>query len=1510
MNYKKYMIHHSRGKSDTNFYQEKTLLNGAYSSIIVLRGTLFKYIENKVSKNLNRSQIMNDFKRYSQDSVLINVTKQSMNKSSLTSNDEDYHSKINSTDDSDILLSLLEKILLFKKELDLYFFRDKLRCLKFHLNNIAEIIIKNIEDLQNRIITKCPQIKEDDNDSIIYLLNNLSDIIKLFIETKPRDFYREIKDAIINQWEKNHRKIIDYYNLIEQKSTENDENNLDSKIVINFLIENKSKITTFLSEITQGFLFSVSKLFYEMDYYSLIISSTVFKIFYGIMAYMDDNKIKKNQDASSFENSIQNEALHIICHIVDLAGVFSRNNQDFNNIDNGGLNSMSKFILNNLNELIPKCKGIKVPENEIQIKNSLFKKIYRAKFYKCYLQRYKKYPDNQLLKIFHLFYNSKFIFWKSTLFELDDKKHNNFCCRICEKKVPLNEIILHTYYCNEQKQFYEKMNQIKIRFKYCINLLEHYVNELINELNITKNNADNDTKKPETYQKKLRCFSEIIKFLSKNDKEYENESIDFMKNLIKMFNFENDKSLNYYEEKPQKLPYIIYMSYLCIFLYITNKSYQFSESELNEIFGGFFNCLIQKMMNVLFLLYIQKTKAKSNIMKQINDNIIHENILNKDDKKLTIKQMNYESDLTLANFGKNSYNEFTQKTKKKSRSFTQLIYDFKRRLSINSLIGINNKNNINNSNYYSISTKSNTCVNSFYNNNYNNEKNYVNSNNSSFSNKFQKYRKRRRKTVKLINSDDKILNYKEKDDNLQYIFNSNIKAPRKNYNNEIINDELNFKNETINYTIDNKLNNLINDQEKEKVEDSIILNESCNTFLMNESEYGDETCSIFNDTMLNGNSIMNTGRKKFSKIRSNFKKRKTAKFEKTKLYRLKRKFGPTKLSLFSTNNNPNFDNDVNDILIDFEEEEEEDDDDIIDEIETSKNDIHYENDSLENYSKEFYELNFDLDNEMMKFIFQKKFSIVYGELMKNISENKNNDTEIINNAIIIKKRLYNSTEDINIHHMLNNKIDFNYEIKNGHLLKKKKKLDKINTISEKESQENSSVNINTKDECVHSSASNKRVQQLANNILKQKSIEQKNDSEKMSGFKFIFPIAKGGYGSVALYQKIVTGDYYAIKAVDINCMKQRKLSSTLKREHAILAEMNSDYVVKSYFIFRGEKYYYYVMEYLPGEDVGDLLSKIVLKKSTIQLILAETLLAVLYLHKIGIIHHDIKPENILISKEGHFKLSDFGLSKTLKNKKNQSKKNVKKLQDFIDFNEESSSDFEDDEDDDDNRALGTLDYMAPELFTDEYPIGGEIDYWAIGVMIFELFTNKVPFQGQSQDETKNNIIEMKIDWEPLLNDEIKKNYKDIDVAIDLIKKFLLRDPSDRWGDDNFNEIKQHPFFKDFNWDKIKEIRDPQVMYCIKKIVQANNEKIKKLNMKNKLEKNDSPKGKNTNENNNGDFPLLIDINLTENEENVKFTERLDNLNKKNNELIQRKFNRKEFNIKDSKNRISLLMDLE
>ena len=127
------------------------------------------------------------------------------------------------------------------------------------------------------------------------------------------------------------------------------------------------------------------------------------------------------------------------------------------------------------------------------------------------------------------------------------------------------------------------------------------------------------------------------------------------------------------------------------------------------------------------------------------------------------------------------------------------------------------------------------------------------------------------------------------------------------------------------------------------------------------------------------------------------------------------------------------------------------------------------------------------------------------------------------------------------------------------------------------------------------------------------------------------PIAKGGYGSVGLYKNVATSDTYAIKTVDIKNMKEKKLSSSLKNEQNILKEINNDYVVNSYFIFQDKKNYYFVMEYLPGGDVYTLLSKNNLPKKTIQLIVAETILAVNYLHSLLIIHHEIKPENILIS---------------------------------------------------------------------------------------------------------------------------------------------------------------------------------------------------------------------------------------------------------------------------------------
>ena len=425
----------------------------------------------------------------------------------------------------------------------------------------------------------------------------------------------------------------------------------------------------------------------------------------------------------------------------------------------------------------------------------------------------------------------------------------------------------------------------------------------------------------------------------------------------------------------------------------------------------------------------------------------------------------------------------------------------------------------------------------------------------------------------------------------------------------------------------------------------------------------------------------------------------------------------------------------------------------------------------------------------------------------------------------------------------------------------------------------------------------KNSQEEENNKSLNNSLLKSTDSgTKFSNFKLILPIAKGGYGTVGLYKKVSTGDLYTIKSVDINNMKEKKLSKTLQNERNIMKEISNDYIVTTYYLFKDKVNYYFVMEYLPGGDVYHLLSSIILPFSTIQLIVAETLLAVNYLHSKNIIHHDIKPENILISKTGHFKLSDFGLSKTLDEKgikiADEEHSSLGKS------SEDSSNKSVIDSEHDDNKIEGTLYYMSPELFTGEFPVDKTIDYWAIGIIIYELFTFKVPFEADNQDEAKKNIINYNINWDPIYSNEVLKHYKDnIDSAIDLIKKFIFYNPSQRWGDNDFDKIKNHEFFKGFDWTNIKSIKSSAVLTYLKKLVEQNNQKIKEFNKGNGGENNTN---------------IVCEENLTYDEDNKKFSQRIDNLQKRNNELIKMKFKKKEIKIEenDANTKRSLFFDLQ
>ena len=1559
MNYKLYKIHHSRGKSDTNFYQEQTILNGAYSSLKVLRVSIVNDLTYTCYRKKNRKSINK---------------KTEKNKSNSQSEDEQEKKEKN----EDKILTLIERVLLFKQELDEYFFENKIHLLKFHLNNILSIIIKNISDMQNELITAYPILKTS---NIFRLLGNFSDIASTFIETKTQDFYLEIKDTILDTLEQNRIQLKELFEKIEKSCNvntvkENEENNFSiehyelyyndesncknkEKIqeeniqnlqknlpaALKYLLKRKKDIMKFVTYMTQGILFSISRLFYDMDYYSIIISSLAFKIYYGIMHYINFSK-EQQDDLNHQEKKKQLKIYHLINHLIYLTFLFHKNKKTGKiSSFNGGLNSLSKYILNNFIEIASKCSVLRVPSLVKLEKETLFKIKYKTKFYKCYPQRYKKYKDNSLLRIFMLYYNSKLTFWKSVLIIPKPKDNKDIVtCRTCEKEIPLEDIYIHFGCCKEQQSFYDKMKLFKLKFDNYITNLDLYLSKLIISIN---------TKKKTIFSKGY-----LINSIIKNIQGYEIDETgeNFIKKLKKIYNYEREKSTDYYEKNPENLYFIVSMSYFSLMLYILNKIYKEPDQDLSDILGGVFCTLLQIFMNVNFLLYVKKSKTKNNMIK------FRKNKFN--NYKCNSKKDIIGDSFTLPESSKNNnFKNFEQSERilneellKSDLNIKQKIQKYKLKLSVNNMLLFNNSISISrsNTNYpqeinpdfivrsnkkkltMGITTKK-TKINSNKNsskllktyyepNNIKNHKYHsvgknrknhlsrtVNIFNKSFTDKrrnsynniynVNNYRKIGKRSILMLRRNScKAGIFPDNKKIMMKLISKNVKKIDKfrddNYN-EINSSYMSKSNSEISQ--DSLSNMNLNEPiiSKKDYSDSIGGNSECISRFNSREKTSDNSLNFLQHSNRESNSFQleykgdkKNNTQKMSKFGNNLSDMK-------KSGNSKEKKSTFKNSQKSQNNikdlSNNQDNKVNEaekidnnssddsystnekgnniFIHNFEEDEESEKSPLEEYSENSENHDDVDQNNIDNNNNK----NCDniQDNSASSGVIQIFPDVLEPEIIANIFTD-----------------LLKETQENNL-----NKDALTCSEENKKTKLKIKRQQTLNKLSSSKLVKFTDITVNLSP--IKRSRGNKLIDLSDDNSNK---IE---NQKRISKFKLILPIAKGGYGVVGLYKNVKTNDLYAIKTVDIKSMKEKHLSNTLNNERNILKQIDSQYLVNSYFIFKDKKNYYFVMEYLPGGDVYTLLSKNKLPKKTIQLIVAETILAVNYLHSIRIIHHDIKPENILITPKGHFKLSDFGLSKTVEDEWDSDSQVAGNLKNFVEFNKIGINLGDDREEN--KEAMGTLNYMAPELFTDKYPQGGGVDYWAIGILIFDLYSFSLPFEVSSQQVLRDNIIGLKIDWSKLINDDIIKAYGNINPAVDLIKHFLKENPKDRWGDKNLEEIKNHKFFEGFNWDDVDNIRNSTIKEYVKQRTIENNNKIKQRMIKEKAKEKEKEKSKDEIKTEDG-YPLSIEINLTESEEKYFFTERYDNLNKKNNEVIKKKIE-KEVNLKENISDL-MLIDLE
>jgi len=255
-------------------------------------------------------------------------------------------------------------------------------------------------------------------------------------------------------------------------------------------------------------------------------------------------------------------------------------------------------------------------------------------------------------------------------------------------------------------------------------------------------------------------------------------------------------------------------------------------------------------------------------------------------------------------------------------------------------------------------------------------------------------------------------------------------------------------------------------------------------------------------------------------------------------------------------------------------------------------------------------------------------------------------------------------------------------------------------------------------------------------------------------------IGTGTFARVNVCHHCVTRIKFALKSMSKReILRLRQVQHVLSEKH-ILSMVQHPNIIKAYATFSDSEHIHLLLEYVPGGELfGRLRESGRFSEKLTMFYAANIILALDYLHSHGIIFRDVKPENILVCSNGYLKIADFGFAKEIDSKTWS--------------------------------VCGTPEYIAPEIML-KTGHGFEADWWSLGILIFEMLTGLPPFYDKS-----NKVV-----YDKILSDEIEYPRQMSVQAQCLIRKLLVRNPTERLGHKGAAEIKNHKCFQDVDFEKI------------------------------------------------------------------------------------------------------------